>query len=280
MASTIVDISSNNQQHGDSSILHHIHTGTGNNNNSGLNNNNNNGGGGANGPNSSSANNNNGSTAGGGGGLENAGTAAILARLKELEASNQALAKNLDDVRTDAQYKEEKIKLLSADKRKDMEQMIETAIDTWLNSLTGISEDVRKQFRAGVTRIAEQADMKNAAWEVVCQASALHKTNVNRIDELISTCNQQNETIKSLVGSAPNDPAFASESSRIAGGGTAVTASHLMPPPSLSHGGGSSSSNGGNKRPRTDEGGEANHTGDAWDMFDSMLREHSRATYF
>ena len=56
--------------------------------------------------------------------------------------------------------------MLSADKRKDMEQMIETAIDTWLNSLTGISDEVRKQFRAGVSRIAEHADMKNSAWEV------------------------------------------------------------------------------------------------------------------
>jgi hypothetical protein len=47
-----------------------------------------------------------------------------------------------------------------------MEQMIETAIDNWLNSLTGVQEDVRKQFRHGISKIAEQADMKNAAWEV------------------------------------------------------------------------------------------------------------------
>ncbi len=47
--------------------------------------------------------------------------------------------------------------------------MIETAIDSWLNSLTGVpdSEEVRKQFRQGISKIAEQADMQNAAWEVM-----------------------------------------------------------------------------------------------------------------
>ena len=51
--------------------------------------------------------------------------------------------------------------------------MIETAIDNWLNSLTGVQEDVRKQFRQGISKIAEQADMKNAAWEV-CSSSCIY----------------------------------------------------------------------------------------------------------
>ena len=51
--------------------------------------------------------------------------------------------------------------------------MIETAIDSWLNSLTGVpdSEEVRKQFRRGISKIAEQADMQNAAWEVMINFS-------------------------------------------------------------------------------------------------------------
>ena len=94
------------------------------------------------------------------------GTSAILNRLKEIESNNQALQATIDRMKGESQSKEEKIKALSADKRKDMEQMIETAIDNWLNSLTGVQEDVRKQFRQGISKIAEQADMKNAAWEV------------------------------------------------------------------------------------------------------------------
>jgi hypothetical protein len=214
----------------------------------------------------------------------NDGTATILARLKELESTNQLLAKHLEEVKLETQRKEDKIKLLSADKRKDMEQMIETAIDTWLNSLTGISEEVRKQFRSGVSRIAEQADLKNAAWEVVCQASQLHRTNVDRIEELLQTCNSQNETIKSLVGSGSasgvHDPSFTTEASRLlnnnqhhnkrqrvdGGGGGGAAAAALPSTGATAAGDGAAAGGQGPK--------------DAWDMFDSMLREDSRAQYY
>ncbi len=100
------------------------------------------------------------------------GTAAILNRLKEIEAANQALQSTIDRMKSDSQSKEEKIKALSAEKRKDMEKMIDTAIDKWLNSLTGLPEDVRKQFRQGISKIAQEADMENVAWEViVCHVS-------------------------------------------------------------------------------------------------------------
>ena len=93
--------------------------------------------------------------------------AAILNRLKEIENNNQAMQATIERLTAESQLKEEKIKSLSAEKRKDMEQMIETAIDAWLNSLTGVPEEVRKQFRQGISKIAEQADMQNAAWEVM-----------------------------------------------------------------------------------------------------------------
>ncbi len=96
----------------------------------------------------------------------NPGTAAILNRLKEIENNNQSMQATIERLHTEAQMKEEKIKALSAEKRKDMEQMIDTAIDHWLNSLTGVPEEVRKQFRQGISKIAQEADMKNAAWEV------------------------------------------------------------------------------------------------------------------
>ena len=110
------------------------------------------------------------------------GTGAILARLKELEASNQNMAKGMDELKTQLQAKDEKIKDLSADKRKEMEQMIDTAIDKWLGSLTGISDEVKQQFRSGISKLAEHADIKSAAWNIVCQASAMHQANVNRIE--------------------------------------------------------------------------------------------------
>ena len=95
--------------------------------------------------------------------------AAILNLLKEIENNNQMMQATIERLTAETQQKEEKIKSLSAEKRKDMEQMIETAIDSWLNSLTGVPEEVRKQFRQGISKIAEQADMQNAAWEVMLQ---------------------------------------------------------------------------------------------------------------
>jgi hypothetical protein len=93
--------------------------------------------------------------------------AAILNRLKEIENNNQMMQATIERLTAESQMKEEKIKSLSAEKRKDMEQMIETAIDSWLNSLTGVPEEVRKQFRQGISKIAQEADMENAAWEVM-----------------------------------------------------------------------------------------------------------------
>jgi hypothetical protein len=295
MTSTIVDLnasSSNAQQQHQDPVIH-LHSGNSTSSsashhaNTNNNNNNNN--------NNAQASNGGG---GGGGAPDNAGTAAILARLKELEAANQQLTKHLDDVRSETQKKEEKIKLLSADKRKDMEQIIETAIDTWLNSLTGVSEDVRKQFRTGVSRIAEQADLKNAAWEVVCQASQLHQSNVNRIEELLQTCNSQSETIKSLVGSGTaasqmqNDPSFSSEASRMMHSKRQRTNGDDPSAASATYSGNSGSHTGhygggdGQAVPQPAAAAAANgsatnnNMGDAWDMFDGLLREQSRALYY
>jgi hypothetical protein len=145
---------------------------------------------------------------------------AILARLKEVETSNSSMASIMDKLKAELQSKEDKIKELSADKRKDMEQMIDTAVEKWLNSLTDVPDDVRQQFKKGICKIAEQADVKNAAWEIVCNASLAHESNVKKIDELLKTCTEQGETIKTLMSSSSSsmpDPSFASESSRMSG---------------------------------------------------------------
>ena len=195
-----------------------------------------------------------------------AGNAAILARLRELEAQNQALQKSVEDTRAEAHRKEEKIKELSIEKRKEMEEMISTAIDSWLNSLPEVSDEVKKQFRTGISRIAETADTRNAAWEVVCNASKLHTANVNRIEELISTCNQQSETIKTLVGSGGGDAAsFASDASRMAK--RPRTEGAAVPGGTAAPTGGASEAAGGQR------------FNDAWDAFGDLLQRDSRTQY-
>ena len=192
---------------------------------------------------------------------------AILARLKEVELSNASMVTVVDKLKLEVQFKDDKIKELSADKRKDMEQMIDTAVERWLSSLTDVPEDIRQQFKKGISKIAEQADMKNAAWEIVCNASLAHESNVKKIDELLKTCTEQGETIKTLM-SSNTDPTFSSDTSRMGSGA---------------------------KRPRTEveavsapRFAETNQaavatTGervDAWNDFESMMKLEMTAKYF
>ena len=44
------------------------------------------------------------------------------------------------------------------------------------------SQESRKQFRTGIEEIAKKADVSSAAWDIVCNASATHETNVRRIE--------------------------------------------------------------------------------------------------
>ena len=200
-----------------------------------------------------------------------AGNAAILARLKELEAHNQQLQRAVEENKIEVERREEKIKELSIEKRKEMEEFIKTAIDSWLNSLPDLTDDVKKSFRSGISRIAETADARNAAWEVVCNASKLHTANVNRIEELISTCNQQSETIKTLVGgnTPAVDPSFSSDASRMskrprteepAVPAAPSSTSSTMPPPAAASGTGQ-------------------RYADAWDAFGDLLATEGRAKY-
>ena len=187
---------------------------------------------------------------------------AILARLKEVEITNTGMVSIVDKLKAEISARDDKIKELSADKRKDMEQMIDTAVEKWLNSLTDVPEDVRQQFKKGIYKIAEQADVKNAAWEIVCNASLAHESNVKKIDELLKTCSEQGETIKTLMATPMPDPSFATESSRMAG--SKRTRMESEAPAAAADRG----------EPVRGEGG------DAWMDFEKMMKLEMTSKYF
>ena len=39
-------------------------------------------------------------------------------------------------------------------------------------------QESKKQFKEGIKDVAKKAEVNNAAWEIVCNASATHETNV------------------------------------------------------------------------------------------------------
>jgi molecular chaperone GrpE (heat shock protein) len=114
-------------------------------------------------------NNGNPSNNGNAGGDQHASSSsnAILTRLKEIEHSNQNMQGTVEKLQSELKQRDEIIlqlqddkKELSADKRKDMEEFIETAVDEWLNSITGISENVRKRFKQCVVDLQKQPNVQ------------------------------------------------------------------------------------------------------------------------
>jgi hypothetical protein len=179
----------------------------------------------------------------------------VLHRLKELEDSNTQNAKALERMRKEMQDKDEKIKALSADKRKEMETILSSAIDNWLGSLSGVSDENKANFRKGISKLAEEADMNNAAWEIVCNASQLHKDNVQKIEELLTEAKDRERELGDLKG-------FRTEASRISGVKRRRDEEEAPPP---------------EKRPAP---AEPTAKGDIWDAFQSMLQRDIRTAYF
>ena len=189
----------------------------------------------------------------------------VLHRLKELEESNIQNAKMLEKMKKDLVDKDEKIKILSADKRKEMESILSSAIDTWLGSLSGVSDENKANFRQGISKLAEQADMNNAAWEIVCNASALHTTNVKKIEELLAQAKDRERELGDLKG-------FRTEASRISGvkrsrqhdedaSAESFTKKMMMPS-------------------STDSKDDGPATNDTWAVFQNMLTRDMRSSYY
>jgi hypothetical protein len=194
----------------------------------------------------------------------------VLSRLKDLEDSNNNNAKLLESMQRELKEKDDRIKALSADKRKEMETILSTAIDKWLNSLAGVSEENKANFRQGICKLAERADMNNAAWEIVCHASTTHHNNVLKIEELLSKTQQQEQEIGDLKG-------FRNEASRISGHKRAREDAAVPPPTTQaamqrdSH----YPSSGGMSSASTSEG--KNNT---WDLFQSMISRDLGSSYY
>jgi len=213
---------------------------------------------------------------------------AVLQRMKEMEILVQDLKSKLQDKEDETQKKNALIKKLETDneelsteRKKEMEELYQTGINEWLNTLQ-ISEDIKEQFRKGIVGITKQADIKNPAWEVLCNASKAHKENVAKINELVTLCNEKEKTIESLLQSS-NDPTFHSNSSRMQHSGSASSTAAIPTP--------------GNKRPRMEEhsmdrgvtsaassghadGNNSEGGNDAWDHFAKMIYEGARQTYY
>jgi hypothetical protein len=217
---------------------------------------------------------------------------AVLQRMKEMEVLVQDLKSKLQEKEEETNKKNALIKKLETDneelsteRKKEMEELYQTGINEWLNTLQ-ISEEIKEQFRKGILGITKQADIKNPAWEVLCNASKAHKENVAKINELVTLCNEKEKTIESLLQSS-NDPTFHSNSSRMQNtfststspaipNNSSVGAKRLRPDDSMDRGAAAVSSTGHHHQ----EGNAQEGNNDAWDHFAKMIYEGAKQTYY
>ena len=90
--------------------------------------------------------------------------------------------------------KEEQAKTikLSEGKRTEMRQALDTVIMNWLQDAVK-DEKVRDEFKAGMTRLAEDAKDDAGVWQVVCCASNVHAQRLQEIEKM----RLENEELKS-----------------------------------------------------------------------------------
>ena len=166
--------------------------------------------------------------------------------------------------------KDLKIHDLSADKRKAMQEMIDSGIELWCTqALKGVSDEHLKQFKDGLKTLAAQADVSNSAWEIVCNASKTHADNVNQIEQLV----KENNRLAAAVNGARG---FTDEASRMSTPLQQVGGKRVME---------SMGDDGRNVRGRGNDlqqptgpiatGG----AGDAWDDFAKMMRSDYTSMY-
>lgn len=237
---------------------------------------------------------------------------AILQRMKEMEMKMQDMQSTISNLETDNTRKAEAIKKLeiereelSAERIKEMEEIFKGGIQDWVDSLKGVSDSVKEQFKSGILNIAKNADFKNHAWEVVCNASQAHKENVAKIEELVRLCDEKEKTIETLLQNN-NDVQFRSQSSRMNSSianlmGKSHTSSSVAnnsedttehnplkrlrantdTPLYASHGSGSASLKDNNTtRTNVSENYGSGKKEDAWDYFADLIKDQSKNTYF
>ena len=116
----------------------------------------------------------------------------ILNQVKGLEDEKAKLLQLLETERERLKEEQAKTIKLSEGKRAEMRQALDTVIMNWLQDAVK-DEKVRDEFKAGMTRLAEDAKDDAGVWQVVCCASNVHAQRLQEIERM----RVENEQLKS-----------------------------------------------------------------------------------
>lgn len=107
----------------------------------------------------------------------------ILSQVKGLEEEKTRLLQLLETERERLKEEQAKTIKLSEGKRNEMRQALDTVIMNWLQDAVK-DEKVREEFKAGMSRLAEDAKDDAGVWQVVCCASNVHAQRLQEIERM------------------------------------------------------------------------------------------------
>jgi hypothetical protein len=107
----------------------------------------------------------------------------ILSQVKGLEEEKARLMHLLETERERLKEEQAKTIKLSEGKRNEMRQALDTVIMNWLQDAVK-DEKVRDEFKAGMSRLAEDAKDDAGVWQVVCCASNVHAQRLQEIEKM------------------------------------------------------------------------------------------------
>jgi chromosome segregation ATPase len=113
----------------------------------------------------------------------------LLTQMKAMEGDREKLLQQV-------QLLQEKIGKLTEGKKQEMQKALDTVINNWLMESVN-DEQVREEFKKGMSRLVDQTAEESGVWQVVCCASNLH---AQRLQELETLRTEVNELKKSGQG--------------------------------------------------------------------------------
>lgn len=143
---------------------------------------------------------------------QQSGTAAAPSSTLDLAsvlAKIQSLEKEKADMRAQLDMTTSKLSKLQESKRAEMEQMMNSTISKWLESLNTTDAGAKEQLKDGLNRLVQSGD-ESGVWNVIACASSSWVSNVNQIEQLTTQLNEYREKERLLSGGI-----FQSEESRV-----------------------------------------------------------------
>jgi hypothetical protein len=107
----------------------------------------------------------------------------ILTQVKGLEEEKAKLLQLLETERERLKEAQAKSQRMSEGKRTEMKQALDTVIMTWLQDAVK-DEKVREEFKAGMSRLADDAKDDAGVWQVVCCASNVHAQRLQEFEKM------------------------------------------------------------------------------------------------